>query len=125
VSGEEKRYVVMTRAGNIRRFSGGLSSGTESLGPYLSILDGIYIEFQSAGGNWDRPDKLFLNGKIVVESGLADLAWKYAQDRAAATQAAVNAVRNIHIQDWAPDDEQKPGFNPPGVDVWEVRKVRP
>lgn len=126
MSGEAKRYVVMRCSGAIRRMDTGISgTGTESAGPYLAILDSIYQEYQSAGGNWDRPDKLFLDGKLVVPSGLADLAWNYGRDRSDATSAAQRAVQNLHIQDWAPDDERKPGFNPPGIDTWEVRKAKP
>lgn len=46
---------------------------------YLDILNAVGHEYMSAGGNWDRPNMLLMNGKIVVESGLADLAWNYME----------------------------------------------
>ena len=46
---------------------------------YMGILSGVGHEYMSAGGNWDRPNMLLMNGKIVVEYGLADLAWKYME----------------------------------------------
>lgn len=44
---------------------------------YFSILSSIGHEFMTAGGNWDRPNMLLLNGKIVVEEGVADLGYEY------------------------------------------------
>lgn len=46
---------------------------------YLGILNAVGHEYMSAGGNWDRPNMLLMNGKIVVEYGLADRAWKYME----------------------------------------------
>ena len=44
---------------------------------YISILDMVGRQYMRADGNWDRPNMLLMNGKTVVEYGLADLAWKY------------------------------------------------
>ena len=46
---------------------------------YLWILNAVGYEYMSAGRNWDRPNMLLMNGKIVVEHGLADLAWNYME----------------------------------------------
>lgn len=46
---------------------------------YYGILSSIAHEYGSAGSNWDRPNMLLLNGKIVVPEGLAGIAWKYGQ----------------------------------------------
>lgn len=46
---------------------------------YYSILSSVGCEYMSAGGNWDRPNMLLLNGKIVVANGLADVGYKYAK----------------------------------------------
>lgn len=46
---------------------------------YFSILSSISHEYGSAGSNWDRPNMLLLNGKVVVSEGIADIAWNYGQ----------------------------------------------
>lgn len=116
-------YAVMRRSGRMMQFRDALSgNSTESGGPYLHILGVVVTEFQSAGSDWDAPDKLFLNGNLVVAKGLSDLAWKFHQDKIGARDAAYNTVKNIHMPDWLPDSEVKPGFNPSGTDAWTVEK---
>lgn len=65
----EKRFVVVTRSGRAENCKDGST--------YWSILSDVYTQFQSAGGNWDRPNILLLNGAIVIPTGLADKAWDY------------------------------------------------
>lgn len=48
-------------------------------GDYYSILSSVGRDFMSAGGSWDRPNMLLLNGKIVIAAGLADVGYKYAK----------------------------------------------
>lgn len=118
-------YVVMRRSGAVMPFLDALSGGrTESEGPYLHILDTVANEMQSAGSTWDAPSKLFLNGLVVVDKGLADLAWAYRQDAQNARDAAQREVKNLHMPPWLPADEQKPGYNPPGIDTWTVKKAK-
>lgn len=124
-SDEKSIYVVLRRSGAVMRLGDSISSiAPASNGPYLAILDTIANEMSSAGGSYDSPHSLFLNGKCVIESGLADLAWKYNRDSMEARSAAANAVKNLHMPTWLPDNEVKPGYNPPGIDKWEVRKSK-
>jgi len=121
----KKTYVVMRKSGRVMMFRGGLGAdNTHSQGPFLSILDTIATELMSAGSDYDPPEKLFLNGKVVVERGLDSLAYAYRQDSVAAAGAASDEVKNIHTPAWAPDDEHAPGYNPPGIDAWTVKKAR-
>lgn len=46
---------------------------------YYSIIASVGRDYMSAGGNWDRPNMLLLNGKIVISDGLADVGYKYAK----------------------------------------------
>lgn len=48
---------------------------------YFSILANIAAEHMSAGSNWNRPNMLLMDGKVVVEKGLADLAYKFNRYR--------------------------------------------
>jgi len=119
-----KTYVVMRKSGRVMMFRGGLGAdATHSQGPYFSILETIATELMSAGSDYDPPEKLFLNGKVVVDCGLDSLAYDYQRDKVAAREAASNAVANIHTPAWAPDDEHAPGYNPPGIDAWTVKKA--
>lgn len=63
-------FTVIRQSGRTEFFSDG---------DYFSILSSVAHEYGSAGGNWDRPNMLLLNGKVVVPEGLADIAWKYGR----------------------------------------------
>ena len=67
---------------------------------YFSILDTVYLEHSSAPGDWDAPNMLLRNGKIVIEGKLHDLAWKYCRDRQQAMDEAATAVRDKHLPAW-------------------------
>lgn len=118
-------YVALRASGAVVNLGSGMGNGPHSEGPYFAILDKLATELNGAGGDYDSPKQLFLDGRCVVESGLADLAWKYSRDMIAAKAAAVREVKNQHTPAWAPKGEEAPGYNPPGIDVWTVRKARP
>ena len=122
MSTEKSVYVVMRRSGHVMQM-GGMGGGVTHQGPYLAILGKVTTEMQSAGSTHDAPDKLFLNGKCVIESGLSSIAWKYSEDLRDAQIAANDAAKNLHMPDWLPSDEVKSGYNPPGVAKWKVEKV--
>lgn len=44
---------------------------------YLDVLREVYDEYNTAGGNWDRPQKLLRGDKVVIEKGLSDVAYSY------------------------------------------------
>lgn len=46
---------------------------------YFSVIAAVGHQYMRAGSNWDRPNMLLLNGRVVVESGLAGLGYKYVQ----------------------------------------------
>ena len=66
---ERKPAVVMTALGRAKDHPAGAD--------IREILESIYCEHQHAGIDWDRPEKLFIGGELVVASGLADIAWEY------------------------------------------------
>lgn len=67
---------------------------------YQAVLAGVYREYCSAGGNLDRPNMLLLNGKVVVESGLTDLAWKYGNRASALRQAVERQISDEIKPTW-------------------------
>jgi hypothetical protein len=106
MSEPKKVYVVMRRSGAIMRFRDALSGdGFASAGPYTSILDTIANEMNSAGGDYDEPSKLFLNGEIVVDSGLASKAYSYQRDAVAARERARRAVNALHRPGWCDEGD--------------------
>lgn len=121
---EKKHYVVMRKSGRIFAFRGGFGALTEaSEGPFLTILDSIYQEASSGGSDYDRPDKLFLNGVCVIETGLTDHAYKYVFDRRDAQAVLNETIKQEHLTgcwEWLPDDEVSTYFKP----KWRMERVQ-
>lgn len=118
-------YVVMRKSGAIMHFKDGLGGPKgHTAGGYLYILNQIAEESGQAGRDYDVPHKLFLNGVEVVSGGLYSLASGYSRDCRNASKAAADEVKRMHAPAWVPDDEGIPTRNPPGIDIWEVKKVR-
>jgi hypothetical protein len=114
-------YVVLRRSGKPMTFKSGLSmypdASTEMA--YLSLLSAIASDIDGAGGDYDEPYALMLNGEIV-DKNIMTKALAYRKDMVAATDAARDKVRNMHA---APFDKRgAPGYNPPGIDLWTVTK---
>lgn len=69
-------------------------------GDYFEILWAIGYDFMTAGSNWDRPTMLMLNGKIVIESGLADIAYKYMKRMKELNSEVSRKIREEFKPDW-------------------------
>lgn len=69
---DKERFTIIRESGRCEFFD---TAG------YLDILDKVSVEYNSAGGNWDRPNMLLLNGKVVIDSGLSELAWRFGERR--------------------------------------------
>lgn len=67
---------------------------------YYSVLSGIAHEYGSAGGNWDRPNMLLLNGKVVVHEGIAEIAWKFGQRNRELHDKLNKQIREEFKPDW-------------------------
>lgn len=117
-------YVVMRRSGKVFPFRSGFGALTEvSGGPFLNILDAIYQEASSGGSTYDRPEKLFLNGTCVIESGLTDLAYKYVADKRDAQAVLNETIKQEYLvgyYDWLPDAEVSTYFKP----KWRMERVQ-
>lgn len=99
-------YVVMRASGKIMQFRDGISGDrSQSAGPYTSILDTIANEMSGSGGDWDQPEKLFLNGVLVIDSGLSSKAFEYQRDSVAAREQARRAVNKLHRPDWSNESD--------------------
>lgn len=68
---ERKPTVVMKATGRVKEYP----PGTDM----REILEDTYNEHQRAGGDWDRPVKLFVGGECIIDAGLADIAWEYGK----------------------------------------------
>lgn len=83
-----RNFVVITASG---RVWGGMAVKPET--GYFDILSAIHLEYGSAGASWDRPATLLLNGKVVVDGKLADVAWAYGGALSKALQVAREHVQ--------------------------------
>ncbi|WP_353194595.1 hypothetical protein [Pusillimonas noertemannii] len=70
---------------------------------YYSIISSVGRDFMSAGGNWDRPNMLLLNGKIVVAAGLADVGYKYAKRDRELHDEISRKIREEFKPEWMSD----------------------
>lgn len=114
-------YVVLRRSGKPMTFKSGISMYPENSTEmdYLSLLSAVAADIDGAGGDYDEPHTLMLNGE-VIDKNLMAKALAYRKDRVAAAEAALRYVQNLHS---APFDKRGvPGYNPPGIDVWTVTK---
>lgn len=92
---DQHRFAIITRSGRAENCKDGAT--------YWSILSDIYTQYQSAGGNWDRPNMLLLNGGIVIASDLSERAWNYGTAKYKRTEQAVQAVQAEQIPDFMKD----------------------
>mgnify|MGYP001171448099 FL=1 len=69
-------------------------------GNYFSILSNISHEYGTAGVNWDRPNMLLLDGKVVVGEGLADIAWDYGKRNRELHEALKDALTGEFMTEW-------------------------
>lgn len=67
---------------------------------YYSVIASIGRDFMSSGGNWDRPNMLLLNGKIVIAEGLADIGYKYAKRSSELYDEADRKIREEFKPEW-------------------------
>lgn len=70
---------------------------------YYSVISSVGRDYMSAGGNWDRPNMLLLNGKIVVASGLADIGYKYAKRGLELYDEISRKICEEFKPEWMPD----------------------
>ena len=73
---------------------------------YFSILSSIGYEFMTAGVSWDRPNMLLLNGKIVVEEGLANLGYKYFIRNRELHDEISRKIREEFKPDWLQEGDE-------------------
>lgn len=66
-----KVFVVMTASGKVKEYMG--------IDTIREVLESVYNEHMTAGSNWDRPDRLFIDGKCVVEKDVTGVAWDYGK----------------------------------------------
>lgn len=63
---------------------------------WFAILDHVYRQVGSAGGNTPLPEMLLRDGKIIVPSKLHHLAWNYGRQRQARIDEALGNARALY-----------------------------
>lgn len=115
-------YIIMRKSGRIMAQTG-MGLGPHWTGPLWAIYAAVDGDPGQEQRDYDPPERLFLNGTEVISSGLYNMARRYVADRQQARLYAEREVHRMHQHLWQPSHE-KTGSNPPGVDVWEIKKVR-
>ena len=67
---------------------------------YFAVLSVIAHEYGSAGSNWDRPNMLLMNGRVVVSEGIADIAWKYGDRTRQLHEQIRSTLRDEFTPEW-------------------------
>lgn len=76
---------------------------------YYSVLSNVFHEYMSAGSNWDRPNMLLFNGRVVMTEGLADLAWNYGERNRALHEEIHTKIRAEFAPEWLKDTSDAQG----------------
>lgn len=91
--GKVVRWTIIRDSGNTQIEPGeGSTAMVGAKRSYLDILQMVYVDMMSGGSVYDRPNMLLADGKIVVQSDLSKLAYKYGTARKDAIDAAVAKV---------------------------------
>lgn len=72
---------------------------------YFGVLANISLEYGSAGSQWDRPNMLLLNGKVVVAEGIADIAWKFGERNRELHDKLHRQIRDEFRPEWASEEQ--------------------
>lgn len=67
---------------------------------YFSVLEDVYAEMLGAGSTWDAPEMLLMDGKLVIDGGLADVAHDYGTRKIELRAEANDKVRSLFTPDW-------------------------
>lgn len=98
--------VILRRSGKPWRLNSGIGGqdywmdANDLEAAYFQILAQVRTEMQSAGGNWDAPWQLLVDGAVRVDSKLADIAWTWGQDLQAREAGAREMARANHTPAW-------------------------
>lgn len=72
-------FTIITRSGRAVNCNAGTN--------YWDILDRVATDMSSAGSNWDAPNMLLLNGKVVIAENLSNYVWTYSKDMGEAIES--------------------------------------
>lgn len=95
----------MTKRWTIIRLSGqaymecGYGSAAESgklARDYFGVLYSIYTEMRQGGCNYDHPNVLMADGKVVIADNLSSIAYGYGKELDDAVQKARDEVKKKH-----------------------------
>ena len=76
---------------------------------YWNVLDDIHTELCGAGGNWDAPNVLMHNGKIVVPEKLHDISYNHCVAKRDALTKAAQETRAKFEPEWLDKIERDAG----------------
>lgn len=91
-----RRFTIITESGR---------TDVRDNGDYFEMLSRIYTEHTMASGDWDRPNMLLINGKVVIPSGLADIAWEYGEDHQSSQRKIIRELHARHLPAFLKDEK--------------------
>lgn len=91
-----KKWTIIRRSGAASTEWGPDEHGASGKKDYLDILNLVYNDMMGGGSNYDHPNMLLSDGKVVIESGLTDLAYAYGIDLRNAYEHARNTTGTKH-----------------------------
>lgn len=92
---EKRNYTIIRLSGRTEYFPDA---------DYYGVLGNIYHEHMSAGSNWDRPNMLLMNGKVVVSEDVTDIAWKHGERNRQLHNELRDKLRKEFQPDWLKGD---------------------
>lgn len=91
-----KKWTVIRCSGAAETFWGPDEHGASGKRDYLDVLNHVYNDMVAGGSTYDRPNMLLSDGKVVIDSGLTDLAYAYGTDLRNAYEHARNTTGTKH-----------------------------
>lgn len=88
---ERQRFTIIRNSGR---------SDFSDTTTYFDILSSVALEYMSAGSNWDRPNMLLLNGEVVIDSGLSEIAWEFGKRKSMIYKNASEQLQSEFKEPW-------------------------
>ena len=104
--GERKNYVIIDTAGRAENVKDGWG--------WFEILDHVVMVVSSAGSQNPLPDKLLLNGTMIIRGNLHDTAWRFSKFRNDALGEAQRKIREAYPEPATPDRASTKGGDDAG-----------
>lgn len=93
-----KRWTIVRRSGQayMEWGHGSAAEGGRTARDYFGVLYVVYNEMRQGGCNYDHPNVLMADGKVVIADNLSSVAYNYGKELDDALQKARDEVNAKH-----------------------------